>query len=189
MLCRIVGVIKFLCRIFSGASKGQKNTQWISPRSQLAICSGRIGFVFVGHLLFVYLPLVCSIHILHYNHASIVSIRSNMHPTSGCDRLDCLATLRHPHHLHVSTRRASEVMKYIWPIQKQWQSDEEILQGRIIQQKTDLQRCGNLWSFDFFHNNVPGNHFNILFPPSIFYFYIFINRKILPLLLITLPLF
>ena len=27
-------------RIFSGASKGQKNTQWISPRSQLAICSG-----------------------------------------------------------------------------------------------------------------------------------------------------
>ena len=128
----------------------------------------KICFIFVGHLLFVYLPLVYSIHILHYNHTSTVSIRSNMHPTSGCDRLDCLATLRHPHHLYVSTRRASEVMKYIWPTQKQRQSDEEILQGRIIQQKTDLQRCGNLWSFDFFHNNVPGNHFNILFPPSIF---------------------
>ena len=169
MLCRIVGVIKFLCRIFSGASKGQKNTQWISPRSQLAICSGLISFIFVGHLLFVYFPLVNSIQILHYNHTSIFSIRSNMHPTSGCDRLDCLATLRHPHHLHVSTRRASEVTKYIWPIQKQWQSDEEILQARIILiTKLDLQCCGNLWSFNFFHNNVPGNHFNILFPPSIF---------------------
>ena len=32
----------FLHRIFSGASKGQKNTQWISPRSQLAICSGSL---------------------------------------------------------------------------------------------------------------------------------------------------
>ena len=169
MLCRIVGVIKFLCRIFSGASKGQKNTQWISPRSQLAICSGPISFIFVGHLWLVYFPLVNSIQILHYNHASIVSIRSNMHPTSGCDRLDCLATLRHPHHLHVSTRRASEVMEYIWPIRKQWQSDDEILQARIILiTKLDLQCCGNLWSFDFFHNNVPGNQLNILFPPSIF---------------------
>ena len=164
----IMWVIDFLSRIFSGASKGQKNTQWISPRSQLAICSGPISFIFVGLLLFVYFPLVISIQILHYNHASIFFIRSNMHPTSGCDRLDCLATLRHPHHLYVSTRRASKVMKYIWPIQKQWQSDEEILQGRVIQQKTFLQCRGNLWSFDFFHNNVPGNHFNILFPPSIF---------------------
>jgi len=55
-----------ISRIFSGASKGQKNTQWISPRSQLAICSGLICIQLLGvvgwilwqpsgtHIIFMY---------------------------------------------------------------------------------------------------------------------------------------
>ena len=145
-----------LCRIFSGASKGQKNTQWISPRSQLAICSGFLckhfvlfvclmGFLISFVRFSVFLPAKCSCflaslnqiykyreklrrkHILErpfrsqdflrvpwkHHQPGINITRTDLHPAVGGGWMDVMATLGHPHHIHVPAGGTSKVIS-IW---------------------------------------------------------------------------
>ena len=118
-------------RIFSGASKGQKNTQWISPRSQLAICS---GFWILPYYLFfgkrlklkdLIIETLLNTNKTFWNFFETISItvtitlttiitititRPDLHPAIGCGGVDSMAALGHTHYFYVPTRRASKVM-------------------------------------------------------------------------------